>query len=140
MSQAVPPTRDPRVKPTYDLMERTAAFGEAVIRFARSLPRDEVVRPLTSQVIRSSTSVGANYMEADGAGSRKDFAYKVALCRKEAKETTHWLRMISVACPASAAPCQELSREAHELALIFSSIIRKCQSPRGEETPKAKSK
>jgi len=60
-------------------------------------------------------------MEADGAESRKDFVHKIALCKKELKETKHWLRMIAKANPQI--DCENLSKEAHELALIFSSII-----------------
>ena len=107
----------------YDLEERTARFGENIIEFVRSLMRDEVNRPLISQVVRSSTSIGANYMEADGAESKKDFVHKVALCKKEAKETKHWLRMLSKANPQKIQDCQNLSQEARELSLIFSSII-----------------
>src|SRR3989344_5921772 len=57
----------------YDLAERTAKFGEAVISFAYGLPKNDIIRPLISQIVRSGTSVGANYMEADGAESKKDF-------------------------------------------------------------------
>ena len=107
----------------YDLEERTANFGEDIIEFVKSLVRDEVNRPLISQVVRSATSIGANYMEADGAESKKDFFHKIALCKKESKETKHWLRMISKANPQKIIDCQNLSQEAQELSLIFSSII-----------------
>jgi len=107
----------------YDLEERTAKFGEEIIGFVQSLMKNEVNRPLISQVVRSATSIGANFMEADGAESRKDFFYKIALCKKEAKETKHWLRMIVKANPQKNDECHILSKEAHELSLIFSSII-----------------
>jgi len=107
----------------YDLEERTAKFGEDIIEFAQSLARNEINRPLISQVVRSATSIGANYMEADGAESKKDFIYKIALCKKEAKETKHWLRMIAKANFHKVNDCHNLSKEAHELVLIFSSII-----------------
>ena len=107
----------------YDLEERTANFGEDVIAFVQSLIKNEVNRPLISQVVRSATSIGANFMEADGAESRKDFFHKIALCKKEAKETKHWLRMIVKANPQKNNECQILSKETHELSLIFSSII-----------------
>jgi four helix bundle protein len=112
----------PNVKRIYDLPERTARFGEAVIRFAKSLPNTLVVRPLVSQVVRSSTSIGANYMEADGAGSARDFTHKIVISRKEAKETMHWLRMIAAADESQRAECRRLWQEAHELALILSKI------------------
>jgi len=108
----------------FDLEERTAIFGENIIEFAKSLPRNPVTVPLISQVVRSGTSIGANYMEADGAESKSDFRHKIALCKKEAKETRHWLRMIAKAIPEKADEARVLWKEAHELALIFSAIIR----------------
>jgi four helix bundle protein len=62
-------------------------------------------------------------MEADGAESRKDFQHEISICRKEAEETRHWLRMIATANPGRRDECQRLSKEAHELSLIFSSIL-----------------
>lgn len=113
------------VKKVYDLEERTARFGESVIEFCLSLQEDGINRPLISQLIRSATSVGANYMEADAAESKKDFRYKIAICKKEAKETLHWFRMIAKANKAQADHCRKLWKEAHELLLIFSSILKK---------------
>lgn len=109
-------------KRIYDLEERTSKFGEEVIDFMRTLPRDQVTNSLVSQLIRSATSIGANYMEADGAESGKDFKHKIALCKKESKETKHWLRMIAKANPEKADICRKLWKEAHELTLIFSAI------------------
>lgn len=109
----------------YDLEERTAKFGEEVVLFAKSLPESAVNRPIINQFVRCGTSVGANYMEADGAESRKDFYHKIGLCKKEAKEAMHWLRMISKANPNKQEKCRELWKEAHELVLIFSSILKK---------------
>lgn len=108
---------------TYDLEERTAQFGEAVIELAKSLVQNSINSPLVSQIVRAATSVGANYMEADGAESRRDFRHKISICKKEAKETKHWLRMIATASPGRQAECQALSKEAHELTLIFSAIL-----------------
>lgn len=65
------------------------------MKFAKSLPETSVNRPLISQLVRAGTSIGANYMEADAAESKKDFQHKIGLCKKEAKETMHWLRMIA---------------------------------------------
>ena len=79
----------------YDLEERTAKFGESIIYFCRSIKEDTVNRPLISQLVRSGTSIGANYMEANGASSRKDFKNKIFICKKETQETKHWLRMIN---------------------------------------------
>lgn len=107
----------------YDLEERTAKFGEAIIDFMKSLERNSINNSLINQLIRSATSIGANYMEADGAESKKDFKHKIAICKKEAKETKHWLRMISRANIDSKETCQSLWREVQELTLIFSAII-----------------
>ena len=108
----------------YDLEERTAKFGIMIIKFAKNIPHNPINNPLISQVVRSGTSVGANYMEADGAVSKKDFQYKLAICRKETKETKHWLRMISTANPNRIKECRLLWQEAQELTLIFSSILK----------------
>ena len=107
----------------FDLEERTGRFGEMIIEFVKTLERNEINRSLIGQLVDAGTSVGANYMEADGAESKKDFRHKIAICKKEAKETKHWLRMIRKANPHKAAECQRLWQEAHELTLIFSSII-----------------
>ena len=117
--------QNPNNQRIYDLEERTAKFGEEIIKFAQSLPNRPVNRPLISQIVRSGTSIGANYMEADTAESKRDFNHKISLCKKESKETTHWLRMISKANPSKKNRCRKLWREAHELTLIFSSIILK---------------
>ena len=66
----------------YNLEERTAVFGENIIDFVKTLPKNEINRPLISQIVRSATSVGANYMEANQASSKKDFRNKIAICRK----------------------------------------------------------
>jgi four helix bundle protein len=117
--------QSPKSKKKYDLSERTAIFGEKVIDFARNIGKDTINRPIISQLIRSATSIGANYMEADGAESKKDFIHKIALCKKEAKETMHWLRMLAKASPETKIACRNHWKEAHELALIFASICKK---------------
>jgi four helix bundle protein len=109
----------------YDLEERTAQFGENIIDFAKTLQRNLINNQLIGQIVRSATSIGANYMEADGAESKKDFRHKIAICKKESKETKHWLRMIIRANPNKKDPCTKLSNEAQELTLIFSAILRK---------------
>lgn len=113
----------------YDLEERTALFGENVIVFVRTIKQDEVNKPLIRQIVRSSTSIGANYMEADGGVSKKDFRNKIGTCKKEAKETKHWLRMISKANPEKTDECRNLWKEAHELVLIFSKIFNNSKDP-----------
>jgi len=115
--------QNPNDKRKYDLEERTAQFGEAIIELVKTFPPNPINSPLVSQIVRAATSIGANYMEADGAESKKDFQHKISICKKEAKETKHWLRMIAKANPGRRDECQRLQREAQELTLIFSSIL-----------------
>ena len=109
----------------YDLAERTSKFGEEVIRFAQSIPQNAVNTPLISQFVKAGTSIGANYMEADAAESKRDFDHKIGICKKEAKESMHWSRMIAAAISDRKEECRRFWTEAHELLLIFSSIIKK---------------
>src|SRR5437762_3201789 len=81
----------------FDLEERTARFGEAIIAFAKKVPITPVTSPLIKQLICAGTSVGANYCEANDAESKKDFRHKIGICRKESKESKYWLRMIASA-------------------------------------------
>jgi four helix bundle protein len=110
----------------FDLEERAARFGEMVIRFAKRVPVNPVTQRLISQLVGSSTSIGANYCEANDAESKKDFRHKIGICRKESKETKHWLRMTAVAEPDLSNDARILWQEAKELNLIFGKIIRSC--------------
>ncbi len=113
------------IKKKYDLEERTAKFGELVIQFAGRIKKTNITMPLISQLVRSSTSVGANYCEADDAESSKDFKHKIGICKKEARETKHWLRMIVTALPELKEDAVSLWQEAKELNLIFNAISNK---------------
>ena len=106
----------------YNLEERTAIFGEDVIKLCRTTKNDNLTSPILNQLIRSGTSVGANYMEANGASSKKDFRNKIFICKKEAQETKHWLRMLSSALPEEADALRVFWKEAQELTLIFQKI------------------
>ena|SRR5258706_15609010 len=106
----------------YDLEERTARFGESVILFCRILRLDVILSPLVNQLIRSATSIGANYMEANAASSKKDFQNKIFICKKESQETKHWLRMIATYCPDKKEEIRLFWKEAQELTLIFQKI------------------
>ena len=108
----------------FDLIERTALFGETVIGFCRSLAYSAVNEPLVHQLVRAGTSIGANYCEANDAESRKDFRHKISICRKEASETKYWLRMVAKAAPGQKSLARQLWSEAHELHLIFVTVIR----------------
>jgi four helix bundle protein len=110
----------------YDLEERAAKFGEDVINFSKTVSNNNINRPLINQLIRSATSVGANYMEANQASSKKDFRHKIQICRKEANESKHWLRMIATANPDKKQETKKLWQEAHELTLIFAKISKSC--------------
>ena len=109
----------------FDLEERTGTFGERIVAFAKSIPVTPFTSPLIRQLVDSGTSVGANYCEADDAGSRKEFRYRISLCKRESRETKHWLRMIVAAEPNLKAEARLLWQEAKELNLIFSAIHRK---------------
>ena len=109
-------------KNKYDLEERTAKFGLQTIKFCQSIKQDAITKPLMSQLIRSATSIGANYMEANGASSKNDFRNKIFICKKETQETKHWLRMLSEAVPDKAEELRKLWMECQELTLIFQKI------------------
>ena len=107
----------------YDLEERTALFGENLIIFLKTLKETTLNKPVLLQLIRSGTSIGANYYEADGAESKKDFQHKIGICKKEAKETKYWLRMLSLLHEERKEDLRVLWKEAQELTLIFSKIL-----------------
>ena len=109
----------------YDLAERTKEFALSVINFSRKLPVNNTSRILISQVVRSGTSIGANYSEADNAESKGDFRHKISICKKEAKETIYWLSLIARAFPCLDANAQELEQEAIEPNRIFCAIVKK---------------
>lgn len=109
----------------FDLEERTAKFGENIIELLKKIPKDEITRPISNQLIRCATSVGANYCEADDAVSKKDFKNKIGICKKEARESKHFLRMLAKAVPQFREEIVEHWKEAKELNLIFNSIFQK---------------
>ncbi len=111
----------------FDLEERTAKLGQEVISFCMKIKTNLVTEPLIKQLVRSATSIGANYMEANGCDTKRDFKNKISLCKKEAKETTHWLRMLAYTLPDKKEELRKLWQETHELVLIFSAITRNCK-------------
>lgn len=112
-------------KPKYDLEERTAKFGEAIIDLVKRLIPDHINKPIINQLIKDSTSIGANYMEANGAESKKDFLHKINISKKESRETKHFIRMIVRSNPESTEEARKLWQEAQELTLIFGAISKK---------------
>jgi four helix bundle protein len=109
----------------YDLEERTALFAEKSRAFVKRLPRTIANIEDAKQFIRASGSIGANYIEANEAIGKKDFVMKIKICRREAKETCYWLRLLDVGGEL-VEERQQLSSEAKELMNIFGAILRKC--------------
>ena len=109
----------------YDLEERTAKFAEKAIELCKKTPKNTVTIPIISQLVKSATSIGANYTEANGASSRRDFKNKIFICKKEAKETKYWLRILCKADENQKNECNGLWQEVQELTLIFSKIASK---------------
>ncbi|OGF40519.1 four helix bundle protein [Candidatus Falkowbacteria bacterium RIFOXYC2_FULL_47_12] len=113
----------------YNLEERTAKFGENIIKFCKSIKDNTETKPIKNQLIKSGTSVGANYCEANNASSKRDFRNKIFISKKEAQETKFWLRMSAAVVPEKADEARILWQEAHELTLIFQKI---CDSVDGK--------
>jgi len=108
----------------FDLEERTSNFGKEIINFSKGIKINPINNPIINQLVRSGTSVGANYCEANESNSKRDFIHKISIAKKEAKETMYWLGLISSAEPTKENDAKQLRKEAHELVLIFSSIIK----------------
>ena len=108
----------------FDLEERTAKFGENIIKFCQKVPRGPITDPLITQLVKCGTSTGANYCEADDAESRQDFRHKIGICKKESRESKHFVRMIVMALPELKEEAKPLWQEAKELNLIFNSYIQ----------------
>jgi four helix bundle protein len=109
----------------YDLEERTLNFVKEVIEFVKTLPRTIANVEITKQVIRSSGSIGANYIEANESLSKKDFVMRAKICRKESKESSYWLKLAEVKNSGGEDQRGVLIEEATQLTKIFSSIIEK---------------
>ena len=119
-------TNNQNIKPTYDLEERTYLFAKKVRILIKTLPRTIVNIEDSKQLVRSSGSIGANYIEANEALSKKDFLMRVKISRKEAKESIYWLRLLSETNNfQNPDEVRYLIKEADELKKILSSIIEK---------------
>jgi len=110
---------------TYDLSDRTALFGEKIIEFCKIIPQGPITNPLIVQLVKCGTSVGANYCEADNAESKSDFRHKIGICKKESRESTHFIQMMVVAFPSVKNESRYLLQESKELNLIFNTIYKK---------------
>lgn len=106
----------------YDLEDRTKLFSKKVINLLMRIKKNSLNESMILQLIRSATSVGANYCEANGATSRKDFKNKIYICRKEIQETKYWIELIAEINKEEIEELRLLWKEAHELTLIFNKI------------------
>ena len=119
------PTVGAEQRHPFDLEERTAVFGENIVRFSKTIPRNPSNNRLIDQVVGAGTSVGANFCEANDCFSKKDFRFTVKRRIKEAKETRFFLRMIAASEPSLAEEARTLYREATELLRILATMYRK---------------
>ena len=115
-------------KPRSDLEDRTLRFAREVRTFLRKLPRDIITREDVAQLVRSSGSIGANCIEAQEALSKKDFGMRVKICRKEAKESSYWLKLLGDVPDSLQHGHSHLLRESYELTKIFSAIVEKVRT------------
>ncbi len=111
----------------YDLEERTYHFAKRVRDFVRTIAKDIANIEDIKQLVRASGSVGANYIEANEALSKKDFLMRIKISRKEAKESRYWLRLLHIVDDAAIHECSLLTAEATELMNIFGAILRKSE-------------
>jgi four helix bundle protein len=109
----------------YDLEERTLKFSRNVIEFVNKVSKTLVNVEIIKQLVRSSTSVGANYIEANESLGKKDFVMRIKICRKESKESRYWLELISEGSGQNGRAKEKLIQESTELMKIFGSIVEK---------------
>lgn len=119
------PSQNSDGRPPFDLEERTALFGENIVKFSKRIPRDPANNRLIDQLVGCGTSVGANYCEANEGVSKKDFRHSISRCVKEAKETKYFLRMVVASESQLAEDARKLYLEANELLRIFVSMRNK---------------
>lgn len=106
----------------YDLEGRTKSFSKEVLGLLSKIKENAINKNIISQLVRSATSIGANYHEANAASSKKDFRNKIFICRKETQETKYWLELLAKTNSEKAEGLRKLWKEAHELTLIFNKI------------------
>jgi four helix bundle protein len=117
-------TKTQNTKP-YDLEERTLKFARRVIEFVNRLPKNMPNLEIGRQLVKSSGSVGANYIEANEALSKKDFVVRIKICRKESKESRYWLKLVYVREKKEQRERESLIQESTELMKIFGAILEK---------------
>jgi four helix bundle protein len=112
----------------YDLEERTLNFAKQVVEFVNRLQKNITNMEIGKQLVRSAGSVGANYIEANESLSKKDFIMRIKICRKEAKESSYWLKLVSINNEESEKKQGNLIQESVELTKIFGAILEKTDS------------
>ena len=125
MTKQAPRNNNQSPNKKFDLEDRTLEFSKKVIRLSAKLLKNTINFKLVDQLVRSATSIGANYREANDALSKKDFIHRLRISRKEAKETVYWLILLLEANPEYKKEIDSLIKEAKELRNILSSIINK---------------
>jgi len=116
-----------------DLARRLLAFAVAVVKLVDRLPNTRAGNHIGRQLLASGTSPGANYEEASGAKSSRDFVHKLQIVLKELRESRYWLRVIETACLLPVDEVRELCLEAHELVLIFSKSVVTAKANRSQQ-------
>ena len=111
----------------YDLEERTLEFAKRTVRFCKGMSKNIIDDEIRRQLVRAAASVGANYIEANESLSKKDFITRIKICRKEAKETGYWFKLIETHNPSLKSEQELLLKESIELMKIFGSILTKSQ-------------
>jgi four helix bundle protein len=114
-------------KKKYDLEERTAKFAEEIIKLVKSVSQNPINMRIISQLVGSGGSIGANYCEANEAESKRDFMHKISICKKEIKETRHWLRLLLKSNPEIKSEIKTSQKENQELLFIFAKILSSCR-------------
>jgi four helix bundle protein len=111
-------------KSPVDLRDRTLIFSRDVIRFLKIIRKDEISRPIITQLTKSATSIGANFVEAKNGSSKKDFRNKVFISKKEASETLYWLQLMEEFIDEpDMLTLKQLQKECQELILILQKIV-----------------
>lgn len=110
----------------YSLAERTTQFSISVLVYLKKVKLDIFSKEIINQLARSALSVGANYAEANGASSKRDFRNKIHLCKKEVMESEYWLKVLASFDKENAEMNSKLLKEVHELSLIFTRIAKSC--------------
>jgi four helix bundle protein len=118
-----------QIIPKYDLNERTIEFSKRIIQRCKVIEQNIINKPIISQLIRSGTSIGANYCEANNASSKKDFKHKIYICKKEAQETKYWLQILAECIAQDKTEIRILWKECQELTMIFQKIINSLNNP-----------